>query len=60
MASHARAPFRFVIPGLRVFLLGPCLLRRGLSFWPALRAGHALTVALFAMTAALLAKAERT
>lgn len=59
MAIHAEATFWFVIPSLPMFLLVPWLLRRGVSFWPALLAGCALTVALYAVTAALLSKGER-
>lgn len=39
MAAHAEATFWYVIPSLPMFLLVPALLRRGLSFWPALGAG---------------------
>ena len=51
MAAHAQATFWFVLPSLPMFLLMPLLLRNGVSFWLALLAGCALTVALYlAMT----------
>jgi len=51
MAAHAQATFWFVLPSLPMFLLIPALLRAGVSFWLALLAGCALTIALYlAMT----------
>jgi len=51
MAAHAQATFWFVLPTLPMFLLIPALLRQGVSFWLALAAGCALTLALYlAMT----------
>ena len=51
MASHLEATFWFVLPSLPMFLLIPMLLRNGVSFWPSLLVGCALTVALYlAMT----------
>jgi hypothetical protein len=51
MAAHAQATFWFVLPSLPMFLLMPALLRAGVSFWLALLAGCALTIALYlAMT----------
>jgi len=47
MAAHAQATFWFVLPSLPMFLLMPLLLRNGVSFWLALLAGCALTVALY-------------
>ena len=52
LAAHAEATFWFVLPSLPMFLLIPALLRQGWSFWTALSAGCALTIALYtAMTA---------
>lgn len=48
MADHASATFWYVIPSLPMFLLIPALLHRGTGFWPALAAGCALTIALYA------------
>jgi hypothetical protein len=47
MAAHAEATFWFVIPSLPMFLLVPAMLRHGYSFWAALAAGCALTLALY-------------
>ena len=47
MAAHVEGTFWFVIPSLPMFLLIPALLRQGWSFWTALAAGCALTVALY-------------
>lgn len=47
MAIHAEATFWYVLPSLPMFLLMPALLRHGFSFWLALAAGCALTVALY-------------
>ncbi len=49
MAAHAGATFWYVLPSLPMFLLIPALLRHGSGFWPALAAGCALTVALYAV-----------
>ncbi len=48
MAAHAGATFWYVLPSLPMFLLIPALLRHGVGFWPALLAGCALTVGLYA------------
>ncbi len=50
MAAHAGATFWYVLPSLPMFLLIPALLRHGLGFWPALAAGCALTILLYAAT----------
>lgn len=47
MAAHVEATFCFVIPSLPMFLLIPAMLRQSYSFWAALAAGCALTVALY-------------
>ena len=47
MAIHAGATFWYVLPSLPMFLVIPALLRSGWSFWLALAAGCALTVALY-------------
>lgn len=47
MAHHAQATFWYVLPSLPMFLLIPALLRSGVSFWVALVAGCALTIALY-------------
>lgn len=49
MAAHAEATFWFVLPSLPMFLIIPAMLRHGSSFWSALVAGCAATVALYLM-----------
>ena len=49
MAEHAGATFWYVLPSLPMFLLIPVMLKRGAGFWPALLAGCALTVLLYAI-----------
>jgi len=48
LAAHAAGTVWFVLPSLPMFLLIPALLRRGVGFWPALAAGCALTILLYA------------
>ncbi len=47
LAAHAESTFWFVLPSLPMFLAVPWLMRQGHSFWVALGAGCALTVALY-------------
>ena len=47
LAAHSEATFWFVLPSLPMFLVIPLLLRQGWSFWAALAAGCALTIALY-------------
>lgn len=47
IADHAQATFWYVLPSLPLFLILPALLRQGWSFWAALAAGCAVTVALY-------------
>lgn len=56
MARHAEATFYYVIPSLPMFLLIPALLRRGISFTPALIASCALTILLYLLTVATAAR----
>ncbi len=56
MARHAEATFYYVIPSLPMFLIIPALLRRGISFTPALIAGCALTILLYLLTVAIAAR----
>ena len=56
LASHAESTFWFVLPSLPMFLLIPVLIRRGIGFWPALAAGCALTILLYALTSWTLAR----
>lgn len=56
IASQLEATFWYVLPSLPMFLLVPALLRGGVSFWPALAAGCALTFALYLITTWILAR----
>jgi hypothetical protein len=56
IASHMEATFWYVLPSLPMFLVMPAMLRGGVGFWPSLAASCALTVALYFITAWLLAK----
>jgi hypothetical protein len=56
LAAHAEATFWYVIPSLPMFLLIPLMLRHGTSFWLALLAGCALTVALYLLTATIVSR----
>ena len=47
LAAHSEATFRVVLPRLPMVLVIPLLLRQGWSFWAALAAGCALTIALY-------------
>lgn len=49
MAAHVSGTLWFIAPSLPMFLLIPYLLRRGITFWPALAAGCVLTMALYAL-----------
>ena len=60
VGRHMFGTFWFVLPTLPMFLAVPWLLRRGLSFWPSLAAGVALTVALYFLTLRLLKTAGIT
>jgi len=53
VANHAWYTFWYVVPTLPMFLVFPALLAR-LGFWPALAVSVVLTVACFALFAALL------
>lgn len=47
LAGHAAGTFWFVLPSLPMFLIIPFLLERGISFWPALGVGCAVTIGLY-------------
>lgn len=57
VGRHMTGTFFFVLPTLPMFLLVPCLLRQGWTFWPALALGAGLTVALYFLTHRLLTAA---
>lgn len=50
MAAHVSGTFWFVLPSLPMFLIIPMLLKRGMTFWPALAIGCAVTIALYAFS----------
>lgn len=56
IATHSQATFWFVLPSLPMFLVFPALLRQGINFWLALGAACLLTIALYVLTAWLLAR----
>lgn len=56
IAGHAESTFWYVLPSLPMFLVLPALLRAGVGFWPSLAASCALTVALYFVTAWILAR----
>lgn len=56
VADHLQATFWYVLPSLPMFLLVPALLRAGTGFTPALLAGVGLTILLYFLTAAALAR----
>ena len=56
LAAHSEATFWYVLPSLPMFLLIPALLRAGVPFPLALAAGVALTVVLYLLTTAVLAR----
>jgi hypothetical protein len=55
IASLAEGTFWFILPTLPMFLIFPMLLRHGISFWMGLSASCALTIALYFVTAQVLA-----
>lgn len=56
MADHAQATFWYVLPSLPMFLLIPILLKRGMGFWPSLGIGCVLTIMLYLIMTAILAR----
>ena len=49
MAAHVSGTLWFIAPSLPMFWLIPAMLKRGVTFWPALVAGCVLTMALYAL-----------
>lgn len=56
LAAHAGATFYYVLPSLPMFLLIPWLLQHGLGFGWALVLGCGLTILLYAVMVAVLAR----
>ena len=58
VATYTASAFWYFLPTMPMFVLIPILLRQGVGFWISLSAGLALTVILYLLTAALLARFE--
>lgn len=56
LADYIQTTFWFFLPTMPMFLVIPLLLRRGMTFWPALALGCALTVALYFLMVAALSR----
>ena len=56
MANHVEATFWYVLPSLPMFLVIPMLLRNGVGFMVSLLAGCALTVVLYLVMIAIVAR----
>ncbi len=56
IAVHLESTFWYVLPSLPMFLAIPVLIRKGLGFWPALGAGCVMTLALYGLMVAGLAR----
>ncbi len=56
VAGFAGATFWYVLPSLPMFLLIPALLRAGMSFWLSTALGVAVTVVLYLLTRAAVAR----
>jgi len=56
VVSYATAAFWYFLPTIPMFMLIPALLRNGTGFWLSLAAGLGLTILLYLLTAALLAR----
>lgn len=56
MARYVGGTFWFFLPSMPMFLIIPALLRRGLTFWPALGIGCAVTILLYLMMIAIAAR----
>lgn len=56
IGAHMQATFWYVLPSLPLFLIVPAMLHRGIGFWEALGAGCLLTILLYFVMAAALAR----
>src|SRR3954468_20626294 len=56
IAGHAESTFWYVLPSPPMFLVMPMMLRSGFPFWPTLGTLIVLTVGLYFVTAAVLAR----
>ena len=56
IANHAQSTFWYVLPSLPMFLALPAMLRAGVSFWTSIGASCALTIVLYSVAAAVMAR----
>lgn len=56
ISNHAYYTFWFVLPTIPMFLVMPWLFNKGLSFWPVMGIGAAVTIGCFWLTAVLAKK----
>lgn len=56
IADQMQATFWYILPSLPMFLVMPALLRGGMGFWPALGLAVLLTMLLYLVMAAALAR----
>lgn len=56
MARYVGGTFWYFLPSIPMFLIIPALLRRGISFWPALGIGCLVTILLYLMMIAISAR----
>ena len=56
LSVHSSATFWYVLPSLPMFLVMPALWRHGVTFWPGLAIGCAVTVALYLAMASALSR----
>ena len=56
VADYVGSTFWYFLPSMPMFLIIPALLRRGITFWPALGIGCAITIALYLMMIAIAAR----
>lgn len=56
LSAHSAGVFWFVLPSLPMFLLIPWMLKKGITFWPALASGCVVTMVLYLCMARLLSR----
>ena len=56
LADYIGGTFWFFLPSMPMFLIIPALLRRGVTFWPALGIGCAITIVLYLIMIAIAAR----
>ncbi len=58
VAALLQGAFVYFLPSMPLFLIIPLLLKRGFGFWPSLLVGCVITIMLYALTTAILARYE--